>query len=104
MTGFLIALLPLLAMFLVAAWGLLALPPGTRIPIHYGFGRASRRASRSVGLLAFPLIGTVLAAFELLAGSSTGQGASSVALPTGLILLLLLVFQLRGATRAAPPR
>jgi len=100
----LIALLPLLAMFLVAIWGFLMLPPGTRVPIHYGLGGANRWASRTVGLLLFPLIGVVLAAFEILVGFSTKQGVSAVAVPMGLILLILLVFQLMGATRAAPPR
>jgi hypothetical protein len=96
----LIALVPLLLMVLAAAWGLLVLPPQARVPVHLGFGGATRWWGRTAGLLLYPGIGVAISAFELLVASPSRARVGLVALPLGLILLLLLVFQLLAIRRA----
>jgi|GEM_PF-7134550 hypothetical protein len=96
----LVGLIPLLLMLAAAAWGFLALPPGARIPIHFGLGRPDRWAGRTFGLLLYPAIGVVVAAFELVVAATSGGGANAVAVPMAVILLILLAIQFLALRRA----
>lgn len=96
----LIALLPLLLMFLVAGWGFVTLPPEARVPVHFGLGGANLWWGRTAGLLMYPGIGIVISLFELLVASPSRARAGLVALPLGVILVLLLVFQVAAIKRA----
>lgn len=98
----LIALLPLLFMWLAAGWGFLTLPPKSRVPVHLGLTGANRRWGRTAGLLLYPGLGLVVAGFELLVAAPSRARAGVVALPLGLILVLLLALQLAAIRRATP--
>ncbi len=97
----LIALVPLLLMVLVAVFGLLTIPPRARVPVHFGFGGgANRWWGRTAGLLFYPGVGVVISAFELLVAPPSRARVGLVALPLGLILVLLLAFQVLAVRRA----
>ncbi|MDA8330686.1 MAG: hypothetical protein M0027_05670 [Candidatus Dormibacteraeota bacterium] len=104
----LVGLIPLLLMLAAAAWGFLYLPPGARIPLdfHFGLNRADRWMGKTLGLLIYPGIGILVAAFELVVAATSGAGSKSVAVPMAVILLILLAIQvlaLRRARAAARP-
>ena len=50
----------LLAMVCVSLYGLTALPPGARMPVHLGPGGYNNWIPRNVGLAVYPGIGVVL--------------------------------------------
>ncbi len=95
-----LALAPLLLMFLVAAWGFLTLPPQARVPVHFGIGGANAWWGRTAGLLLYPGVGVLISLFELMVAAPSRTGAGVVALPMGLILVLILTFQVMALNRA----
>ena len=96
----LIALVPLLFICLAAGWGFMTLPPGSRVPVHFGLSGANRSWGRTAGLLLYPGLGLVVAGFELLVAAPSRAGAGVVALPLGLFLVLLLIVQVAAIRRA----
>jgi hypothetical protein len=92
-----------LAMVGVSAYGARSLPPGARIPIHYGLGTYNNFAPKAIGLVMWPAGGAV--AYGIFAGIEAGAikpdhpgGSGGVILP--VVLVVILAGQI-GAIRAA---
>jgi hypothetical protein len=44
----------------ISCYGAVTLPPDARIPLHRGFGNYDNFASKTVGLIAWPIAGAVI--------------------------------------------
>jgi len=65
----------LLAMIGVSLYGVTALPPGARMPMHFGTGGYNRWVSRNVGLTMWPAGGVVI--YVILIVTSRDHGTHS---------------------------
>jgi hypothetical protein len=95
----------LLLMILMSVYGAVTLPPGARVPVHWG-GTWGNFRSKRAGLISWPAVGACLFALLAVVGEirSHGQsaaGAIRVLLP--IIMCVLLIAQV-GAIRAARRR
>jgi hypothetical protein len=92
------------AMIGLSVYGARTLPPGVRIPIHYGLGSFNNFASRTVGLTMWPAAGAVV--YGVFAGIQAGAikpnhgGSGSAAVILPIVLVVMLGAQV-GAFRAA---
>jgi hypothetical protein len=94
----------LLGMVGVSLYGASALPPGARVPIHFGPGAYNNWVPKSVGLLLWPLGGGVV--YVILAVHARSQQADGGSgLPAGLTIALVVMLATEvGALRVALSR
>jgi hypothetical protein len=94
----------LLGMVGVSLYGASALPPGARVPIHFGPGAYNNWVPKSVGLLLWPLGGGVV--YVILAVNARSQQADGGSgLPAGLTIALVVMLATEvGALRVALSR
>lgn len=91
----------LLAMAAISVWGAIALPPGSRVPLHHGLGGWNNWRSKKVALVAWPAIGVFLYALLLTATSRphvSGKAAPAVIAPVAMVIVALAYY---GAVRTA---
>jgi hypothetical protein len=94
----------LLGMIGVSLYGASALPPGARVPIHFGLGAFNNWVPKSVGLVLWPAGGAVV--YVILALNARSQQASGGSgLPTGLTIALVVMLATQiGALKVALSR
>jgi hypothetical protein len=94
----------LLGMVGVSLYGASALPPGARVPVHFGPGAYNNWVPKSVGLLLWPLGGGVV--YGILAVHARSQQADGGSgLPAGLTIALAVMLATEvGALRVALSR
>jgi hypothetical protein len=93
-----------LAMVGVSLYGARSLPSDVRIPLHYGLGTYNNFASKTVGLIIWPVGGAVI--YGIFAGIQAGAikpnhgggGSGAVILP---VVLVVVCGAQVGALRAA---
>jgi hypothetical protein len=91
----------LLGMVGVSLYGASALPPGARVPIHFGPGAYNNWVPKNLGLLLWPVGGAVVyVILALNARSQQADGGSG--LPAGLTIALVVMLVTEvGALRVA---
>jgi hypothetical protein len=94
----------LLAMIGVSLFGASALPPGAKVPIHFGPGAYNNWVPKSVGLLVWPAGGAaVYVALALHARGHQAGGGSGLPVGLTIALVVILVTQV-GALKVATGR
>lgn len=102
LTMLIIDSLLVLGMVGVSLYGASALPPGARIPIHFGPGSFNNWVPKNVGLIMWPAGGAVIYVILVITARSeqaTG-GGSGTAVGLTIALLVILITQV-GALRVA---
>jgi hypothetical protein len=94
----------LLGMIGVSLYGASALPPGAKVPMHFGPGAYNNWVPKSVGLVLWPVGGGVI--YVILALSARSQQANGGSgLPTGLTIALVVILVTQvGALKVAISR
>jgi hypothetical protein len=103
--SFVISGLLLAAMIGISWYGAVTLPPDARIPIHYRLGAYNNFASKTTGLIVWPVVGAlavaVLAALSAHAIKPNHSGGGQVPLIILPILLLVITAAQWGAISVA---
>jgi hypothetical protein len=74
-----------LAMAGISLWGARALPPGARVPLHYGFGGYGNWQPKTIALITYPVVGLVLCGVAF--STASARPAVSVIFPIALLLM-----------------
>jgi len=72
----------------ISYYGAVTLPPGARVPIHYGLGRYNNFVSKTTGLIVWPALGAL--SFALLTAVSVHAIKPSHPGPDGKVPLIIL--------------
>lgn len=91
-----------LALVALSAWGAVALPPGSKIPLHHGFGGWNNWQPKKLALIVWPAIGAVLYVILLVVtirASSTGRSSPAVIIAP--IAMIVIAVGYLNALRAA---
>jgi hypothetical protein len=84
----------LLAIVGISVYGWVTLPPGARVPMHYGPGGYGNWQPKAIALISYPVVGALIFAVVLGATSkaaSSGNAAPEVIAP--LVVLIIAVTQ-----------
>lgn len=95
-----IAAVLLASMLATSVYGAVTLPPDARVPVHLGIGSYDQRVSKTLGLIAWPAIGIVVAAVLTVTADKGHDHSSTMAVILPILLAVLLAVEL-GALRAA---
>jgi hypothetical protein len=86
-----IGALLLLAMVGISAYGAITLPADARIPLHYGIGSYGNFASKTVGLIVWPVGGAVIYGIFVAVSEHAMKPNHGSAGPAPLIMVVVLV-------------
>ena len=83
----------------ISCYGAVTLPPGARVPLHYGLGSYNNFASKTTGLIVWPAVGALI--FALLTAVSVhaikpnhpGGGGGAPLIITPFVLLIVAAFE-----------
>jgi hypothetical protein len=90
-----------LVLFAISVYGAVTLPPGSRVPLHHGFGGWNNWQPKTIALIAWPAIGVVVFALLLIATHGASSGGKSTPAFVAPIVLLVVAFSYYNAIRAA---
>jgi hypothetical protein len=90
-----------LVLVAISVYGAVTLPPGSRVPLHHGFGGWNNWQPKTLALIAWPAIGVVVFALLLTATHGVSSGAKSTPAFVAPIVLLVVAVSYYNAIRAA---
>jgi hypothetical protein len=84
----------LLAMVGISAYAWVTLPPGARVPLHYGMGGYRNWQPKALALVSYPVIGAFVFAVVLGATSkAASSGKSTPEIIAPLVILIIAITQ-----------
>jgi hypothetical protein len=91
----------LLAIAGISVYGWVTLPPGARVPMHYGPGGYRNWQPKTIALISYPVIGAFV--FAVVLGATSKAASSGNATPEVIAPLIILIIAITQyfAVRAA---